>query len=322
MKPTFTVEANGADITKLIASRLIEIRVTDEVGDRSDALEIVLDDRDGVVEIPDNDVTLTVKLGFDDQLIPMGEFSGLETELYGPPDTIVIRGSAFNLRKSLKVKKTRSFDNVTLSDIVSTIAGEHDYSAIVDESLLSITYTHLDQTSETDWQFLVRLARDADAFVKAAAGNIVVAKNGGARSVATAKALPKVVIKRTQVSRYRLKHTDKTRINSVKAKWYDKSAGEMKEYVAGSGDPLTELATQYPNEDEATRAAEARLALLQRKEKDFEITLAPGNPKALAAGDVELQGFRKGVDGSYRATKVEHVLRKRGGLETTISGEL
>ena len=58
MRPDFKIVANGTDITRLIADRLISLQVTDERGDKSDTAVIEIDNRARLVAVPPTGATL------------------------------------------------------------------------------------------------------------------------------------------------------------------------------------------------------------------------------------------------------------------------
>ena len=313
VKPSFKVIANDKNITDLIADRFIELRITDEVNQKSDLLSIRLDDGDNKIVVPSNDVELTVELGYDGKLEKMGVFSGLELVFLGPPDIVVIRASAMNLRKGMKAKKSRSFENISFGDLMSTIANEHGYTALVDDFIASIVFPYIAQTNETDWQLINRLTRDYDAFIKASGGKLVVAMRDGKKSLATQGQLPVVEVDRSDVEKWDIKHNDKTKIKSVKAKWYDKGSALMSVYEAGSGEPKIELKKTYDSEAQAKLAAEAKLKRMHRLEKTGRVTMA-GRTALVAMGTLSLKnGFRENLKGEYTLNRVDHVLSASRG---------
>lgn len=52
MTPDFKVIAAGINITPQIRDRLLSLTIMDEAGLKSDSVEITLDDRDGLIELP------------------------------------------------------------------------------------------------------------------------------------------------------------------------------------------------------------------------------------------------------------------------------
>ena len=90
---------------------------------------------------------------------------------------------------------------------------------------------------------------------------------------------------------------------------------------AGSGEPSFTLRRLYPTAGEARAAARAKLAALKRGTARLSVTLAPGNPLAAAESQLELTGFRAGIDGIWICRIVRHVL-DRGGYSTRAEATL
>jgi len=75
MTPDFNLWVEGQMITGLIRNRLVSIRVTDEVGITSDTVEICLDDRDSLLELPRTGAKLQVSIGYQETgLVSMGVY--------------------------------------------------------------------------------------------------------------------------------------------------------------------------------------------------------------------------------------------------------
>lgn len=171
MTPDFKVVAAGVNITPQIRDRLLSLTVTDEAGLKSDSVEITLDDRDGLIELPAPGAPMLVFLGYRETgLIPMGLFTFDEVTVTSPPATLTIRAKAADLGGSIKDQKTRSWDNMTIGDIIATIANEHGLTPKVAERFQPVLIEHIDQTEESDIGFLDRMGRDHDALVSVKGG--------------------------------------------------------------------------------------------------------------------------------------------------------
>lgn len=316
MRPQFRVFADDRDITSRIAERLIEMTITDEAGFQSDALTISVDDADGVLAVPRKGARLAVHLGYEETgLAYMGEFVVDEPELSGPPDKIVIRARGADLRQELKTSKTRSWDKVTIDDIVRAVAGEHNLQPKVAEQLAATFIEHIDQTGESDLHFLTRLAKEYDAISKPAGPNLLFAPRNLGKTV-SGKDLPPIVLAKSDVTTYRLVLADRSDIGHVVAYWQDKAkARRAGETVGDKTKPGKTLRKTYPTAEEARAAAASELASLQRGRKNLDITL-PGNPLVIAESPITLSGgWRDGFTGDYVAVRVEH--RVGGGGYTT-----
>lgn len=316
MRPQFRVFADDLDVTSRIAERLIEMTITDEAGFQSDALTISVDDAGGVLKVPRKGARLAVHLGYEETgLAYMGEFVVDEPELSGPPDKIVIRARGADLRQELKTSKTRSWDKVTIGDIVRAVASEHNLQPKVAEQLASIAIEHIDQTGESDLHFLTRLAKEYDAISKPAGPNLLFAPRNLGKTV-SGKDLPPIVLAKSDVTTYRLVLAERSDVGHVVAYWQDKAkARRTGETVGDKAKPGKTLRKTYPTAEEARAAATSELASLQRGRKNLDVTL-PGNPLVIAESPITLSdGWRDGFAGDYVAVRVEH--RVGGGGYTT-----
>jgi len=322
MTPIFKIDIGGKDYTAKVMDRLVELRLVDIAGWKSDYMELVLDDRESIKR-PTHGAELILHIGYvGEPLIKKGTYIHDETEFSGPPKQMTLRAAAINFREKLKAPRTRSFDDVTLGGLVAGIAGEHGYSAYVDDFLKDITIPHIDQTTESDLRLLTRLGAQYDALFKAAGTSLILVPKGGKKSDAVKDALGSITLTPEDVTSWRIPRQDKSRYSGVRAYWYDYGAAKLDSVLAGddSGN-VRELPTQYPNKEEAWQAANAKLERLNRSKADASITL-PGNPSLKAEGGLTLQGFREGVDDEYTITRVEHIYTKRGGYKSKVEAEL
>jgi len=321
MTPDFKIIADSQDITAKVRDRLIELRVTDEAGQSSDAVTIALDDRDSVIALPRKGASLEVSLGYlGTGVAALGKFTVDETALSGPPDTMTIRGRAADLRAGLKSPRTRSWDQVTVGDMVAVIAAGHGYSPAVSPDLAAIQLGHLDQTEESDLHLLTRLAARYGAVAKPAGGRLLFVPAGEAKS-ATGKSLPSVALSRGDFSRWDVTLADRGRYGSVTAHWHDVTGtGQPQPVTVGEGEPVYTLRGTYRDEAEARAAARAKYEALQRGRGT--ITAECGGDIRLAAeGVIVVSGIRDGVDGAWSLTHVTHVYSPVVGYRCELQGE-
>jgi len=327
MKPVFRVTADGSDITAAIRDRLVSLRVIDEAGEDSDTLEIVIDDRDGVVELPRKGVELEVWLGFDADAVGMGLYVVDEVGVTFVPAQMRITARAANFsnsdtardrRASLREPRSRDWHQVTLGDMVEEIAGEHGFEARVSDELAAIELEHVDQMDESDLNLLMRLARNHDALAKPAGGRLLVLPRSDMRTADGRQPDP-VTITPEDISGGSVVMPERSRYASVVAHYHDAELGEEVEIQAGEGEPVFRVRREYPDADSARSAAEARLRAFERGAVELTLDL-PGNPMVAAGTPVQLTGFRQGIDRSYRTERAEHVLDGRG-LHTRIRAE-
>jgi phage protein D len=318
--PDFLVVANGADITATILSRFKSLRFTDEAGVTADTLEINLADHDPAAPIamPPTGAELELSLGYNGVLRKMGLFVVDEIELSGWPGTMTIRARAAPYEAStggktdLQTQKSRSWKaGTTIGALVAKIAGEHSLKPAVSPSLSSIALPHTDQSSESDMNLLVRLAKRYDAIAKPAGGNLVFAARGESQSVGGVE-LPRITLQRNECSDFRLTLARRDSPGTVIAYYRDAAKAERREVKVGTGDPVKRLRLQYRDKDSAKAAAQAE----QRKRARGEAKLSlrfPGRPDVTAEATIILpDSWREGVAGEWLVTHAEHYLGPQG----------
>ncbi len=239
MRPTFQITAAGKDITGDISSRLVSLDVTDTIDETSDSLNITLEDTTQSLALPKSGAKLEVSIGYNGLNTRLGAFVCDEVTVEGPPDTIQITGSSTPFvddrggggQASFTSRKSRSWDDKTIGDIVATIAGECGLEPVVDKDLKDITVEHIDQVSESDANLLIRLARDYGGILKPADGKLVFASDDGGKTT-SGKAL-ELTLTPADVTSYRVKWGGKAQgVKKVKARVRNYQTGEDDEYEA------------------------------------------------------------------------------------------
>lgn len=322
MTPIYRVLADGVDITARINERLVSIRTSDEAGFKSDTCNIELDDRDGLIELPRHGARLEVYLGYRATgLSKIGVYTVDEVELSGFPQTLSINAKSADMRQDLKSQKTRSFDNITLADLVKTIAGENGLTGKVSGDLSSVTFPHLDQTEESDLHLLTRLAKQHNGIAKVTHDLLIIAKAGQSKSVG-GSSLASIVIDKSQVDDYRCTIADRGKYAAVTATWHNKSSSQKLTVSTSNAKPAYTLRHTYDTEQQAIDAAQAKMDDLNHGATTMELTLAIGNSNLFAESPLLLTGFRVGINGgNWTTTKVEHDF-SNAGFTTRIEAEI
>ncbi|EGW22176.1 contractile injection system protein, VgrG/Pvc8 family [Methylobacter tundripaludum] len=323
MKPIFKVLADGADITARINQRLISIKTTDEAGFKSDTCTIDLDDRDGLIALPRKGAKLDIYLGYEEAGISkVGVYTVDEISLTGFPETLSISGKAADMQGELKSQKTRHFDNITLGDLVKTLAGDNGLVGKASADLAVIQLGHVDQTQESDLHLLTRLAKQYGGVAKVTNDHLILAKAGESKSVGGASLLP-IYIDKTQVlPGYHCSITDRGKYASVTATYHDKATGQNIAVSTSTEKPAYTLRHTYDNQQQAIEAAQAKKSALDQGTATVDLSLSVGNADLFAESPLILTGFRSGITGpSWTATRVEHSFSK-AGFTTQINGEI
>lgn len=159
-----------------------DLTLTDNRGFEADQLDIRLDDSDGKLDIPPRGAEVRLWLGFEASgLVDKGTYTVDKIEHSGTPDVLSIRARSADLRGGLTQQRERSWHDITLGDIIRTIADENELEPVISQRLDGQLIEHIDQTNETAVNLLTRLAKQFDAlttvkdgrllFISAAAGS-------------------------------------------------------------------------------------------------------------------------------------------------------
>ncbi|WP_460095920.1 phage late control D family protein [Pseudomonas sp. S3_C01] len=318
MQPTFRIVADGKDITTLINDRLLSLRTSDKPGMESDDFELRIDDRDQAVALPSRGAGIEVYLGYTGQaLTRLGRYTVDEIELSGPPDTLVIRGKASDMRGSGKTVRSGSWENVPLQQIVGDVAARNGWQPVCP---VQTKVPRVDQLSESDYNFITRLAKQYDCTAKLADGKLLVMSRQGGQT-ASGKNLSPVVLRRADLSRYQFRLGDRNTQKAVRTKHQDKKSGALKVVELNNEDlpnGLPAVHTDrhiYPNKSAAEQAAKARLAAFNRSTAGVRLEMA-GRTDVFAERSIIVQGIKPGLDGEYLAEAVEQLFTSSGWTTT------
>lgn len=320
MTPAYRVLFDGADVTRLIEDRLMFLSVHDQVGDTSDYVELVVDDRAltddrgntiGHLSLPPKGAEMEVWMGYKETgLVLMGLYRVDELEIgFAPHREITIRARAADTRDRIifprfKAPRSRSWHRKTVDEIVDAIAKEHGFTPFVARELSGHLFEHEDQTRESDLNLLHRLARKIGGISKATNGWLMIVKPGTSE-MRSGNALPSIELKLEDITEGRVQLADRANYKTVRALWLDKGTARQVPVDVGSGEPRYEMKHTYPNEREARRAAKGQLDAFRRGTGLLRLSM-PGDPRIGAETRINLKGFRDGVDGPWVVQVAKH----------------
>ncbi len=323
MKPAFKIIANKKDVTALIAQRLISINITDETGLVSDICEILLNNRNNILEIPTRGAILEVSLGYENKpLTLMGSYIVDDVEVSSPPSQMRITGKATNtqikdLNKKIKAPKSKSWHGYTLVKIITAIANNHGFKGVIDDYFKQIYISHLDQTDESDISFLNSLAKDYGAFVKLSLGRLLFFRKGTSVS-ASGKELPTIKLSEKQISNWNLRVSDLEKFGKVIAKWHNFATGKEENIFAGTGDPAYTMRYKFVSSQRALEAAKAKLAEFKRGAENLNFSIA-GNPILSAENKIIIPDIKYLKNKNWIISSVNHSLSSDQGFITQVT---
>lgn len=352
--PVYRLRQGAKDVTNRFAGRLISLTLTDNRGFEADQLDIELDDADGILALPDKGTTLSLGIGWQDTgVVDKGQYKVDELEHSGPPDRLTIRARSVDLASGMTSRKERSFRGQTIGAIVGGIASKNALAAVVAPTLLGLVIDHIDQTGESDANFLTRLAKDHDAIATVKAGKLLFIKTGDAKS-ATGIKLPTVEITRASGDTHSFLIADRENYNGVKAYYQDARRAVKGEVVIDASnavkvvtkpapakkrkkgqkktvadvmanpnpDNVKVLRHTYASKTNAERAARAEWQRIQRGVASFRMTLARGRPELFPELPAVVRGWKPQIDSTrWIITRVTHNLSDHG-YTTTLELEI
>lgn len=326
MYPKVFVDVDGVPVSGIFFERLVSLNIIDREGIQSDSLKLVFSDAAPHFASPRRGaiVNVTILSGVG------GAFTGayvIDTVVHNClPYTIEVSGHSADLRAEMKTNKSRHWDDASVKDIVSEIAGEYDLDTKISDAVSSHVYHWFGQQDESDLHFLNRLAKRHNALFSIKNGVLLWLERGTGKT-ANGTAIPAVTILPFSLieGECRVTETDVDHYATVKA-FYQDRAGSRRQEVSVDADPEAEgehvIREPFSSEEEARSAAEAYAKEMLRGQVKTSCGIV-GRPALMAGQPVKYLGVRPGVDGrEFIADTVRHSYSKSGGLKTSFRGQL
>ncbi|MBL4839938.1 MAG: hypothetical protein JKY47_03805 [Thalassospira sp.] len=296
MIPQYQIIADSVDVTARMQKYLNKVRVVDKPGVEADECEIELSDPDGTLNLPKRGVRLQVFLGYDGDLQDKGSFTIDQVAESGPPDIVTVSGCSADFQGPFKIQREESYNGKTIGEILTTIAKRYDLIPAIEDGLAGIPIDHIDQTNESDPNFLTRLGKDYDAIATIKSGRLLFTPVGYDKTV-SGILLPKANIQRDQTATHHFQIADREgTFTGVRAKWRDHNANRTKYATAGSGDNWKTLKRIFPNAIAAYHAAKAEWARMQRGQMTINLNVSNGDPSIHAGQPLALAGWRPEIN--------------------------
>ncbi len=331
--PVFVLSYEQKNITSDITPYVRSVTYTDYLSGQSDELEVELEDADGRWVrhwYPGKGDTLSLKIGYEAApLLPCGAFEIDEIEFAQPPATVTIRGLATGIKKSVRTRESRPFENTTLAAIAQRIAKRNKLT--LTGKIRDIRIDRVTQYQERDVEFLTRLAREYGYAFKIVGRKLVFTELADLRDGSTVATL-----KATDLISIRMRDKIKDVYQDAKGKYHDPKTKKLVVYGM-KGDQVTEVGQtttstkkqsgQSTSSDtlklssrgskaavQAKTQAALEAANLQQTAGDLTV---PGNPKLVAGTTFELADCGK-LSGKYLVESARHRLDRGGGYVTEL----
>lgn len=311
--PDYALLLQQKDVTETFRHRLLSLTLTENRGFSADQLTLELDDSDGQVIVPKRNQTLSLKLGWREQVLSdKGKFVVDEVRHQGAPDSLTIIARSVDFRGSMNVAHDRSYHNKTLGEIVAEIANRNRLGNTLAPGLAEIKIAHIDQTQETDAAFITRLASMNGAVASIKNERLLMLIPGKGQT-ASGQPIAPLILERSDGDKHLFNLADRKNYTGVQAKWLDaKNARQQRltvqrkknandeqnaqSYLAGSSENIFIMPTIYANKGNAMQAAKARWESIQQGSVEFAIDLAIGRPELSPETPIQVRGFKEVID--------------------------
>ena len=331
MKPNFRLIANNSDITDLIRENFMSLSVTDSSGVKSDTLKIELNDKNRNIQWPKKNARLQLYLGYNDNLFNKGSFIVDEPEYTFPANKLTINARGAHVANMGSQKKTRDWANISLGNIIKTIASEHKLAPAVADDIANLQFDDFHQVDESDFNFLNRIATLTETICQVKSGYLVLKPKRSQSSVSGLQ-MPVISVYEKDCSGYTYIEKASDEYTGVKAFWNEKVVidytrwgwGKFTFYrkhslIVGSSKKLREISNPFATEEEARTAAESMLAKIGTSASTLSITFDHGQPQLSAETVIVPENFIEPVRGAdWVADSVSHTLNS-SGLKTSMS---
>jgi phage protein D len=325
------IKVGGQALDPSITERLLEARVQDNLM-LPDAFMLRLRDPDFQLvdgTLFDVGVKIELKFAAAGASSPADAFTGevatIAPQFEAAGCVLVVRGYDVS-HKLNRSRKTRTFQDMTASDIASKIIGEAGLAAEVQPT--SDVHPFEQQSNETDWDYLWRLAGRIGYELACADGKIHFRPPGESAGAPVKlewgqdlrafhpRATAVAQVESVTVSGWDPKAKRRVTANAQTAK-LDSSIGLQRGKVAkGLGGGTIAVSDQIvTSQGEADALAQSTLDRLANAWLEAE-GVSRGNPKIRAGSKVQIAGVGTRFGGEYLVTKSTHVMRGEKGYDT------
>jgi uncharacterized protein involved in type VI secretion and phage assembly len=330
--PLFKVLVDGADIKREEADRVLEIRISDFLR-LPDVCSVAI----GYLEPEQLDATgfkigaqLEVRMGSTDQQTTqrlfIGEIVTLEPNFGNGAPTMVVRAYD-RAHRMMRVRKRKAYTKRTIGDIVRQLCGNNGLSPKITGSTPGGQLDYVIQHNETDWDFMWRLLDrigwEADVQDK----DLDVSQPGhGAEEV-------ELEYKKGLIT-FEPRVTAVQQVSKVNVHGFDHKAKDTAVGTSGSANQIAKNGIERDSFESAFGSAELHVvgqsfrsmeeanAIAQAQYDQISngyvaaVGTTKGDPRIKAGVKLKITGVGTKFSGTYRAARVEHVI-KSGGAYTT-----
>ncbi|MFA7085430.1 MAG: contractile injection system protein, VgrG/Pvc8 family [Aliarcobacter sp.] len=312
VKPRFKVVVNGKDMTQTINQNASKISFHDEDGTSSDDIRLSVE---GSFRRPAYGDEIKLWIGDENAMMFCGTFAVQNSKVsVSNGSKIEISATGVDFSSGTKVKRNKSYENISIKQVVTQIAKKQELKVECDYDDLYVV--HIEQSNESDLHFLKRLASDYNALF-AIKNNTLIFKQK-VKGDKKSDGLPRYSLNIKDISSYDIENTNKQKYNSCTASWHDTKENKQKSVTVGDGEPVKHIKGSYQNEADAKSKAQAALQKASSQTKVGNISCA--GFVCYAGGVLNLSGTVED-DGEYHIKSVNHDIDTTAGWKISMEIE-
>lgn len=314
MKFHYRIKANGQDITQTIKPLFIRLEINDTSGNKPDTLSLTLFD-DGKFHFPERESVLEIWTGYEpDKLYLKGKYTVEDIVLGIDTPTLTIQGSGAKLRSSFKSQRDHTWDNISLSDLLTEVAQRNGFKPAIANHFNQFTVEHLDQKGQSDADLTKQLSTQYGATFKTTTDRLIFIEQGKSVS-ASGQALPVIPLPASSIVKGQITLKGSPTAEGVKAWYYDVDQAKRIEVIAGNanGRRLKQLPGEFDTAETAQAAADSEWNRLQRSEFELTIQQMPAVPQLTAERIINITSHRRGqVNQNWIVEELTETLDEKG----------
>ncbi|MFZ1180894.1 MAG: contractile injection system protein, VgrG/Pvc8 family [Herbaspirillum sp.] len=217
--------------------------------------------------------------------------------------------------------RERSYHDTTIGAVIDTIAAAHKLKSGASPTLRGRKIEHIDQTNESDANFLRRLGKQFDAVATVKNDTLLFSPAGDSKT-ARGKPLPSIPIKRSDGDHHRFHSAERDTYTGVRVFWYDQKHNARFSVVAGRSGNAKRLRTIYASKDDAIQAARAEWQRVQRGIYTLQLDLAIARPQIMPQSPVRAAGWKPIIDATeWMTVRVSTRVDANSGMSQSIELE-
>lgn len=309
----------GKNVTGDVSRYLSKITYSDKLEYESDDISLSFEDTSGKWQskwYPSQGDSLHVKIGRPGRFLDCGMFEIDEIELELSPDILTVKALSASIKKSLRTKESKAFEQQTLWDIAQYFADKHKFDIVGEQGALeNIEIDRKTQEKQTDLSFLSTMAKEYGYALSLHGDTLYFTSKAQLESRKAILTIPRLVMSN---ARFRDKTSEVYNgvvVNRRDGKKNKNTEWKIMDGKEGEGDILV-LEEDVENEQQAAAIGKAKLADKKREKYSGSLTV-PGNTKLVAGVNIELTGIGK-FSGKWHVISSTHTVDPSGGYTTGV----